>query len=351
MFRPEELLAQFFPEQRLIGYEPLGSGHINDTYLLTSDQQKLVLQRLNHEVFTRPWKVCENIDRVTGFLAQKTNRYLHFYPTVLGKTMLESQGEFWRLAPFIDNSFTVDQPRNPEDAYHAGLGFGQFTAHMADYDGPELHATIPDFHHTPKRLQRLAQAAAADSAGRLSGVRELVESALAEEKAANRLFELGLPTRVTHNDTKINNVLFCKETHRPLCVIDLDTVMPGFSSFDFGDLMRTTVCRAPEDAVELDQVRLEPDLVKALGRGYLEACGPVLTRDEREQMAFSGWLLTFEVAVRFLTDYLEGDTYFKVARPQHNLDRARAQFKLAEEFRTWEPQMKDWFSESVCKTL
>ena len=344
MFRPEEILAQFFPDERLVGYEPLGSGHINDTYLLSSEHQKLVLQRLNHEVFTRPWEVTENIDLVTGYLAKKECRHLHFYPTTSGSTLLESQGEFWRLAPFIDNSYTVDQPRHPDDAYHAGLGFGDFTAQMSDYDGPELHPTIPDFHHTPKRLQRLAEVAAADPHGRVTDVKEMIDAALKEERAANRLYELDLPIRVTHNDTKINNILLCKNSHRPLCVIDLDTVMPGFSSFDFGDLMRTTVCRAPEDAVDLAQVRLEPDLAKALGRGYLEACGKVLTKDEKEQLAFSGWLLTFEVAVRFLTDYLEGDTYFKIARPEHNLDRAKAQFKLAEEFRAWEPEMKGWFS-------
>lgn len=344
MFRPQEILAQFFPEQRLVGYEPLGSGHINDTYLLASDRQRLVLQRLNHEVFTRPWQVSENIERVTDYLATQTDRHLHFYPTVAGPTLLESEGEYWRLAPFIDNSYTLDQPRNPNDAYHAGLGFGEFTAQMAGYDGPALHATIPDFHHTPKRLARLATVAENDPAGRVREVADLIDAALAEEGRVKRLFDLGLPTRVTHNDTKINNVLLCTESHRPLCVIDLDTVMPGFSSFDFGDLMRTTVCRAPEDATDLSQVRLEPDLVKALGRGYLEACSSVLTTEEKEQMPFSGWLLTFEVAVRFLTDYLEGDTYFKISRPRHNLDRARAQFKLAQEFRTRESEMKEWFS-------
>jgi Ser/Thr protein kinase RdoA (MazF antagonist) len=212
---------------------------------------------------------------------------------------------------------------------------------LADLPAPRLHDTIPDFHHTPKRFAALGQAIASDVAGRAVTARQEIDFALARESLTARLVEVGLPERVTHNDTKINNVLLDDATGEGTCVIDLDTVMPGLVAYDFGDMVRTATSPAPEDEQDLNRVNMEFPLFEALARGYLSTASGFLTPAEKESLAFAGKLITFEIGIRFLTDYLSGDTYFKVHREGHNLDRCRAQFKLLQSIEFQEERMAE----------
>jgi hypothetical protein len=210
-----------------------------------------------------------------------------------------------------------------------------------------LHATIPDFHDTPKRFNAFEQAFATDSAGRAAFAKPEIEFAFAHQSMTGVLLDAGLPERVTHNDTKLNNVMIDDETGEGICVIDLDTVMPGLALYDFGDMVRTTTSPAPEDEMDLSRVTMQFPMFEALSRGYLSSAGSFLTKEEKQLLAFSGKLITFEIGIRFLTDYLAGDAYFKVHREGHNLDRCRTQFKLVESIERQEEQMNRLIKELV----
>ncbi|MCA9793796.1 MAG: aminoglycoside phosphotransferase family protein [Candidatus Eremiobacteraeota bacterium] len=329
--------THFLPQGQLKHSEPFGSGHINQTYLVTIDGQRYILQCLNTNIFPNPHALMDNMVRVCDHLCSKGHSAPEVLRTPDGQPFaLCNQGGFWRLSPFFEGTRTVDQPQSPRQAFQVGKAFGGFARAVADLPGPRLHETLPDFHHTPKRIERLFAAVDGNPHGRVAGAGPEIDFVGERRDQAARLLAAGLPERITHNDTKINNVLLDSITDEAVCVIDLDTVMPGLALFDFGDMVRTTTCLAAEDETNLSLLSVDHALFSALTEGYLQQVHDVLTPTELELLAFSGWVITLEIGVRFLTDHLEGDTYFKIHRPDHNLERARAQFALA---RSLEQQM------------
>jgi len=342
---------QFDIPGELTGVAPYGSGHINDTYCAVFERGggpvRTILQRINTKIFRDPAILMENIERVTAHLAGKVagepdreRRVLSLIPTRGGGVLYrDGEGDCWRMYRFIGRSTTFDQVSSAAQAYQAARAFGQFQAQLADLPAPLLHETIPDFHHTPKRMATLKKAIAADSAGRAAGARREIDFALGWEPQGRVLLDAGLPLRTTHNDTKINNVMLDDATGEGICIIDLDTVMPGLAPYDFGDLARTSLCSAAEDERDLSKVEMDFELFEALLRGFLETTRGFLTRDEKRLLPFSCQLITFNIGIRFLTDYLSGDTYFKIHREGQNLDRARAQFKLVQSIARQEDEM------------
>ncbi len=331
----------FAIEGELVSAAPYGSGHINDTYRAVFRHKgrsaRYLLQRINKRIFRDPVALMDNIERVTTHLGLKVangpdsrRRALTLIPTRAGGLLyLDADQEYWRAYHFIENATSYDSIRTPEQAFQAARAFGQFQKMLEDLPSPPLHETIPDFHHTPRRIAALESAIAADSQGRLDGAAREIEFALTRKPMASGLLDAHLPMRVTHNDTKINNVLLDDSTGEGTCVIDLDTVMPGLAPYDFGDMVRTATSTAAEDERDLSKVNFHLPLFEALAKGYLSA-GSFLTPLERDHLVFAGKLITLEIGVRFLTDHLSGDTYFKVHREGHNLDRCRTQFKLVE---------------------
>jgi hypothetical protein len=338
----EAAARQFHVDGALVSADPFGAGHIHDSYCAVFDDagvlSRILLQRINHSVFRDPAALSENIERVTTHLAakvagdrEKHRRVLSLVPARDGKFLyVDAAGNFWRAFPFIERTHTYDAVTTEDQAFQAGKAFGQFQSLLVDLPPPRLHDTIPGFHATPMRFEALEQAIEADSANRAADARPEIDFALAHQPVAGALLRANLPERVTHNDTKINNVLFDDATGEGICVIDLDTVMPGLAPYDFGDLVRTTTCRAPEDERDLSRVALEFPLFAALARGYLSSARTFLNQDEGKNLVMAGKLITFEQGIRFLTDHLAGDHYFKIHRENHNLDRTRAQFKLLE---------------------
>jgi hypothetical protein len=332
---------------------PYGSGHINDTYCAVFNQGgspvRYIFQRINHKVFKAPVALMENVQRVTAHISRKvedepdySRRGLTLIPARDGRVWYcDSGGSYWRTYIFIENARTYDAVESPQQAFQAARAFGQFQKLLADLPAPRLHDTIPDFHHTAARFAKLEAAIAADSANRARLTRPEIEFALNRRAMTGVLQAAGLPERVTHNDTKLNNVMLDDKTGEGICVIDLDTVMPGLVLYDFGDIVRTSTCPAKEDERDLSKVQMQLPMFEAVARGYLSTAAEFLTKAERQHLVFSGKLITFEIGIRFLTDFLEGDTYFKVHREGHNLDRCRTQFKLAESIEQQEDQMNE----------
>lgn len=330
---------------------PYGSGHINDTCCATFSQGgaplRYIFQRINHDIFKNPVAVMENIQRVTSHLSAKCagkpdamRRVLTLIPTRNGKFYhRDDQGNYWRVYIFIERARTFDAVESAKQAFQAAKAFGQFQALLADMPGPRLHDTIPDFHHTPRRFAALEIAITADAANRAKLAKPEIEFALRHKPITTVLLDAGLPERVTHNDTKLNNVLLDDATGEGICVVDLDTVMPGLALYDFGDMVRTTTSPAREDERDLSRVTMQLPMFEALARGFLETAAEFLTPAEKKLLAFSGKLITFEIGIRFLADFLAGDTYFKVHREGHNLDRCRTQFKLMESIEEQEEAM------------
>lgn len=349
---PEAAAQAFSIEGNLLAADPYGSGHINDSYraIFQSNgcQSSYLLQRINHRIFKNPVTLMENIERVTAHLAaqvsdlpDRNRRVLTLIPTRSGGVLhVDGKGGYWRAYLFVDHATTYNSVQSSQQAFQAARAFGEFQRMLADLPAPRLHDTIPDFHHTPKRFAALEQAIAADVSGRVALAQPEIDFALARNPLASAIINAGLPERVTHNDTKINNVLLDDSTGEGTCVIDLDTVMPGLAAYDFGDMVRTATSPAPEDEQDLSKVHMEFPLFEALARGYLSTASGFLTPEEKESLAVAGKLITFEIGTRFLTDYLSGDTYFKVHRPGHNLDRARTQFKLLQSIEEQEPQIR-----------
>ncbi|HWT65188.1 MAG TPA: aminoglycoside phosphotransferase family protein [Terracidiphilus sp.] len=338
-----------------ISGEPWGSGHINDTFRVTTapngQTQHAILQRINHRVFRDPVLLMRNVERVTSHLLAKVadqpdaaRRVVALIPTHSGNAYhVDAEGNTWRAYTFISGSHSYDQVESADQAFQAARAFGQFQQFLADLPAPPLGETIPNFHHTPTRFQQFQQALAADTANRAAQCRAEINFALAREPFASAFIRAGLPSRVTHNDTKLNNVLFDETTGQALCVIDLDTVMPGLAAYDFGDLVRTSTSPAAEDERDLSRVTFQLPLFEALARGYLSTA-TFLTRDERELLPTGGILITFETGLRFLADHLNGDTYFKIHRENHNLDRARTQFRLVAEMESELPAMEGFIA-------
>lgn len=324
----------------LISCTPYGNGHINDTYRAiyahNGRQEARILQRINPSIFKNPVANMENMQRVTSHLAARVagepdaeRRVLTLIPTVEEKFFhLDPEGNCWRMVHFIERSLSLGAAESPAQAFQAGKAFGHFQRLLIDLPAPRLQVTIPDFHHVPKRFAALERAIETDGAGRAIAAKPEIEFALAHKSITDVLLKADLPERITHNDTKFSNVLLDEDTGEALCVIDLDTVMPGLALYDFGDMVRTTTSPAAEDERDLSLVTLQLPLFEALLRGYLVEAGEFLTQAEKQYLTFSGKLITFEMGIRFLADYLSGDTYYKVHREGHNLDRCRTQFRL-----------------------
>jgi hypothetical protein len=334
---------------------PYGSGHINDTYAAVYNQAgtrvRYIVQRINHHVFKQPENVMGNIRRVTEHLglayADDPRGSQHTLSLVLtheGEAFhRDDAGNVWRVYLFIEGARTCDVVESPAQAFQVARAFGLFQKRLTDLPGPRLHETIRDFHHTPARFAALEKAVAADAHNRARLAKPEIDFALRHRDLVGVLTGLQtrglIPERITHNDTKLNNVMLDDATGEGICVIDLDTVMPGLALYDFGDMVRTTTSPALEDERDLSKVTMQMPMFEALAQGYVSTAGEFLTPVERDYLAFSGKLITFEIGIRFLTDFLAGDAYFKVHREGHNLDRCRTQFALVASIGTQEDQM------------
>lgn len=350
-----EAIANFRFEGVLVDERPYGSGHINDTYLLVFEiaemgQIKVILQRMNKDIFKEPVELMENILNVTSYLRERIienggdpeRETLNVIPTVDGKPyFVDSSGEYWRAYKFITDATSYDQVESADDFYQSAVSFGNFQRLLAAYPAETLHETIKGFHDTRARFQVFKKAVEDDVCGRAAYVQEEIRFVLEREDLANFFAELldkkEIPLRVTHNDTKLNNIMIDNKTGKGICVIDLDTVMPGLAMHDFGDSIRFGASTAAEDEQDLSKVSCDMNLYDIYAKGYIEGCGGKLTEREIDLMPMGAKAMTFECGMRFLTDYLQGDTYFKIHRENHNLDRCRTQFKLVEDMETkWE---------------
>jgi hypothetical protein len=337
--------------------ELLKIGHIHDTYVVRVRREggvtRFLLQRINLNVFPDLARLAENVRRVTEHVGEKLatahpgqgrREALRVIPTQDGDAILcDHEGRAWRAYNFIERTRTVDMVEGPEQARKAARAFGQFQEMLSDLPRPRLHETLAHFHDTPRRFAAFADALASDACDRARRANDEIAFALARQAMAALLTDAlvagRIPERVTHNDTKINNVLFDTQTEEPVCVIDLDTTMPGVAAYDFGDLVRTSTSTSAEDERDLGQVQLRLDLFEALASGFLEAARGFLTPAEVDSLIVGGKLITFETGLRFLTDFLQGDVYFKTARAAHNLDRARTQFELVRQLEDQEQRL------------
>lgn len=340
-----EAVEQYGFPGETVSCAPYGSGHINDTFLLVrragESETKYIVQRMNRSIFKNPPALMENIVRVTSFLRQRIERdggnpergTLNVVPTAKGEMWYrDSFGEYWRVYMFIDGAKSFDAVERPEDFYESAVAFGNFQRLLSDFPAETLHETIEGFHDTAARFAVFKKAVAADKCGRAASVRAEIDFVLSHEGVAHALCDKQaagtLPLRVTHNDTKLNNIMMDDETRRGICVIDLDTVMPGLAVNDFGDSIRFGANTAAEDETDLDKVSLSLPLFELYTRGFIEGCAGRLTDAEIDALPEGARGMTFECGMRFLTDYLEGDVYFRIHREHHNLDRCRTQLAL-----------------------
>ena len=340
----EAILSRFSLQGRPLTCERYGQGHINLTYLVTTDSgRRYILQRLSRAAFHDIPALMRNVAAVTGFLAARSTdprQTLHLIPTRDGENWVRDEaGEAWRVYDYVEDSICLQVPESPEDLYESAIAFGNFQRMLADFPAETLHETIPNFHNTPDRYRIFRETLAADPMGRAAGIQREIDFVLAREEEAGalqRMRESGeLPLRVTHNDTKLNNVMLDSRTRKALCVIDLDTVMPGLVAVDFGDSIRFGASTGPEDERDLDRIWLDLSLYRRFTEGFIPACS-ILTPREIETLPLGAKVMTLECGLRFLTDYLDGDHYFGISRWSHNLDRARTQFKLvADTERRW----------------
>ncbi|MBI5834391.1 MAG: aminoglycoside phosphotransferase family protein [Armatimonadetes bacterium] len=352
-----QVVGQFPVFGEVIHAQPYGTGHINETYAVTVEQGRAkiryILQRINENVFRDIPAVQENIGRVTEHIREKllatrasdiSGRVLRFLPAADGRNYTQDQdGGYWRLCPLIERSRTFDILESAQQAELVAKAFGHFQLQLADLDASLLHETIPNFHDGPSRMAAFRVALELDAHNRAAECAEeiafLLEHAWVFDVFPKALAEGRVPLRITHNDTKVNNVMFDDESGQAICVIDLDTVMPGLALYDFGDMVRTGTNTAAEDERDLRRVSMDIALFEALARGYwATACG-FLNRAERDHLVFAGKMLTLIIGTRFLTDHLNGDTYFRIHRPGHNLDRCRTQFRLVESITRQEEAM------------
>lgn len=351
-----KIVAAFSMSQEVKSIEEYGNGHINDTYLVTCDTRRYILQHMNKNIFLKPDELMENIVHVTSHLKTKIEQAggdpeRETLNVILtkdnGHYHVDESGEYWRTYTFIENANCLDAVSCPEDFYESAKAFGHFQYLLADFPADTLHVTIDRFHDTANRLENLRTAINNDSCGRVSSVQKEIRFALDREKDAhilgNMLMNGELPLRVTHNDTKLNNVMLDKVTGKGICVIDLDTVMPGLAINDFGDSIRFGASTAAEDERNLDKVSCDLNLYEAYVKGFIEGCQGSLTQNELNMMPMAAKMMTYECGVRFLTDYLEGDHYFKIHREGQNLDRCRTQFKLVKDMEAKMADMMEIF--------
>lgn len=352
------IAEQFCMDGQLQNVIPIVQGHINDTYCLVTatetGKQQYALQAINQYVFKQPELVMENICSVTRFLQQKITaaggdplrETLNVIPTRTGKSFyVDENGDYWRVYNYISGASTYDTVQNEQHLYHAGYAFGKFQTMLADFPIETLHDTIPDFHNTKKRLNDFFEAVERDACGRAASVRPEIEFIRQRVDDASYLINLQergiLPTRVTHNDTKYNNIMIDDITGKALCVIDLDTVMPGLSAYDYGDAIRFAASAAAEDETDLSKVHLDMKLFELFTSGFVSAVAGFLSDDELAALPWGARIITLELASRFLADHLNGDQYFKIHRENHNLDRARSQLALVADMEKRFPEMQE----------
>ena len=333
-----------------------GSGHINDTYRLTYETpqgtKRYILQRMSKSIFKKPVELMENVSGVTAWLRKKIIEHggdperetLTLVKSNDGLPyFVDSTGEYWRVYLFIEGATCYDAVKDDNDFYQSAVAFGHFQRLLADYPAETLHETIKDFHNTPDRLEKFKKAVAEDICGRAASVQKEIDFILEREELTHALYDLQLdgrlPLRVTHNDTKLNNIMIDDETGKAICVIDLDTVMPGLTANDFGDSIRFGARTALEDEQDLSKVSCDLHLFDVYARGFIEGCGGALTDLEIDMLPMGAILMTFENGIRFLTDHLEGDHYFHIHREGHNLDRCRTQLTLVKDMQEKLPQM------------
>lgn len=354
-----DIAKQFQIQGSLENITSYGNGHVNDTYRIECCDgeyvNRYVLQRINHAIFKDPLQLMDNIARVTNHVRNKLTcqdvlnidrRVLTVISTKDGcNCYQDAEGCYWRMYYHIENVRSWDYLNSEDQAYEAARLFGWFQRMLIDLSGPKLNEVIPDFHNTPKRLKDFIEILDNDPHNRAGSSKNEIQFVLDHAGICDRLTELvkkgSIPERITHNDTKINNILFDIATKKGLCVIDLDTVMPGLSLYDFGDMVRTATCQAPEDEKDLSRVKLDIQFFEQIARGYIQEAAGFLTDVEKENLVFAGKLITFEQMVRFLSDYLNGDVYYKVHRPEQNLDRAKTQMQLIHSILHQEERMNE----------
>ena len=336
----QDIINTFKLEGQPVKSIPFGSGHINQTWLVETDHpHRYILQKVNTGVFPNGAGLMNNIILVTDHLRKKDpdpRHVLTLVPTKDGQLYIsKGENELWRVYEFVTGGISLDRAETPEDFRLSGLAFGGFQRQMADFPAEKLVEVIPGFHDTPKRYGAFHQALKEDRLNRAKSVQAEIDFILEREQGAGLLMDLlregQLPLRVTHNDTKLNNVMLDEKTRQPLCILDLDTVMPGLVANDFGESVRFGASTAAEDEPDTAKVHVDLSLYEVFARGFLSACGAQLTDTEKETLPDGARMMSLENGMRFLTDYLEGDTYFHIARPEHNLDRSRAQLALVRE--------------------
>ncbi|MGL4798323.1 MAG: phosphotransferase enzyme family protein [Cellulosilyticaceae bacterium] len=357
------VFEQFCIEGTLKAFESTGNGHINDTFLAyTEAGEKYIVQRINHQIFKNPVKLMDNISRVCEHVREKVvaaggdaNREVLTVIKTKGQKayVLDEEGYYWRAYIFIEDTVSYDVVPSNEVFYNCAKAFGVFQKYLSDFDASTLDETIPNFHHTPKRYENFIKAVEKDAVNRVQCVEEeiaFIKDRQKDTEALIKLYEAGkIPLRVTHNDTKINNIMVDNTTQEGVCVIDLDTVMPGFSAYDFGDCIRTGANSGEEDEIDLTKINFMTERFKVFAEGFLSVVGDDFGKEEIESLLIGSKVIILECGMRFMTDYLEGDTYFKIHREHHNLDRARTQFKLVkdmeEQWETLEAIIKQFIKE------
>jgi len=354
----KSIMKHFHLEGMLLEATPLAQGHINDTYILTCVKNKSVtryiLQRINHAVFKDPPAMMANILRVTEHIHGKmqrthpelASRQLRVICTDSGTGYYrDPEGNYWRVYNFVEQAVTYDAVESAGLAYEAARMFGWFQRMLNDLMGPALHETIPNFHNTRMRFDLFQETLDTDPVNRAKDAKPEIDFIFDHARFCdvlpNAVLKGDLPSRIAHNDAKINNVMLDEHTHQGICVIDLDTTMPGLSVYDFADLVRTAATQAREDERDLSKVRIENTMFAALVRGFAKETDPFLTSAERNHLVFAGKLITFEQCMRFLTDHLMGDVYYKIGRAGHNLDRCRTQMQLVKSIIEQEASMNE----------
>lgn len=344
----DSIASNFKFDGKVLSIKPFGNGHINDTFLVQTNcdnkTNKYIIQRINDNVFKNPQEVMENILNVTTYLKKKIieqggnpeRETLTVIITDKGKPyFVDEDGSYWRSFMFIDDAVSLNSPRDKNDFYQSAVAFGRFQCWLKDYPADSLFETIPDFHNTPKRYTDFLNSAKEDKSGRAKNALKEIEFVKSRKEFTLVLEDKNqegvLPKKVTHNDTKMNNVMLDKVTGEPVCVLDLDTVMPGYSVNDFGDLVRFGATNAAEDEKDLSKVHFNINLFEIYTKGFLVGCGGTLTDVEISLLPEGAKMMTLECGMRFLADYIDGDTYFKTEYDDHNLVRCRTQFKLVEE--------------------
>lgn len=352
--------SSFDIEGNIVAVERFGSGHINDTYRVKTDGKSYLLQRINNQIFTDVIGLMENTKVVLGHLKRKLAHLgqekvekstLTLIPTRKGKLYYnDKENSFWRMFILLEGTKSYDIVETEGQAYSGGKAFGDFQKQLSDLDPNKLIEILPNFHNIDFRMRNLRAAMEENAVGRLDKVQDILDYILEREERMRTILLMGnsgdLPLRITHNDTKFNNVLL-DENDRVQCVIDLDTVMPGYVAYDFGDAIRTIINSAAEDEADTDKITLKIPLFKAYAQGYMSEASDFLTEKEVESLLHGVFLLPFMQAVRFLTDYLNGDTYYKIHYPTHNLVRTKAQLKLVQEMELHEKELAAILKESV----